>query len=109
MEHWLVARVVSKLKLPSAVLPPGTRAPTLRALVRAPRYVCVPVSAGAASLLASFAVAGWLSISGASTDSEPRRDSARQICHLCLGEGPLRAENVSTSPKIIRVVGADEF
>lgn len=109
MEHWLVARVVRKLKLPSAVLPPGTWAPTLRALVRAPRDVCIPVSAGAASLLASFAVAGWLSISGASTDSEPRRDSARQICHLCFGEGPLRAENVSTSPKIIRVVGADEF
>ena len=64
---------------------------------------------GAASLLVSFAVAGWLSISGGSTDSEPPHDSARQVCHLCLGEGPLRAENVSSSPKIICIVGASEF
>ena len=33
-EHWLVARMVSKLKLPSTVLPPGTRALTLQALMR---------------------------------------------------------------------------
>lgn len=109
MEHWLVARVVSKLKLPSTMLPPGTWAPTLWALVRALHDVCTAVNTGAASLLASFAIAGWLSISGASTDSEPHRDSARQLCHLCLGEGPLRAENVSKSPEIIRVVGAGEF
>ena len=66
---------------------------------------CAPVSAGTASLLVWFAVC----ISGGSTDSEPPHDSARQVCHLCLGEGPLRAESVSSSPKIICIVGASEF
>lgn len=49
---------------------------------------------------------GLLNVAGGGVESEPPRDSSRQVCHLCLGEGLLRAENVSNSPKSIGIVDA---
>lgn len=105
MGHRLAARMVSKLTLPSSVLPASARALALKALMRsdARSRACRP-QREQLHCWRRLPMPGLLNVAGGGVDSESPRDSARQVCHLCLGEGPLRAENVSNSPKIVGIV-----
>ena len=102
-----MAWMVSKLRRPSSVLPASAGALTLKALVRndAASRARRP-RREQPRCWRRLPTPGLLNVAGGGVASEPPRDSARQVCHLCLGEGPLRAENVNNSPRIIGMVGA---